>query len=62
MNVFFQKIIGEEVKEQLNNIGNAGMHSLQKINPDYLVACVGGGSNAQGLFYEFLDEKNVKLI
>ncbi|MDQ7010026.1 MAG: tryptophan synthase subunit beta [Candidatus Gracilibacteria bacterium] len=50
MNVFFQKIIGEEVREQL------------EVNPDYLVACVGGGSNAQGLFYEFLDDENVKLI
>jgi len=65
MNVFFQKIIGEEVKEQLkeHNVGNAGLHSLhKKVNPDYLVACVGGWSNAQGLFYEFLDDKNVKLI
>jgi len=50
MNVFFQKIIGEEVREQL------------EVNPDYLIACVGGWSNAQWLFYEFLDDENVKLI
>jgi tryptophan synthase beta chain len=43
----FQKIIGEEVKEQaLKAIGRL---------PDILVACVGGGSNAMGLFYPFLD-------
>ncbi|MFH0875591.1 MAG: tryptophan synthase subunit beta [archaeon] len=50
----FQKIIGEEAKVQI----------LKKENhlPDYLVACVGGGSNAIGLFYDFLgDEKVVKI-
>lgn len=50
MNTFFQKIVGEEVREQ-----------LQKL-PDYLVACTGGGSNAMGLFYNFLDDKSVKMI
>ncbi len=50
MNIFFQKVIWEEVRNQL------------KVNPDYLIACVGGWSNSQGLFYEFLDDKNVKLI
>lgn len=49
MNTFFQKIVGEEVKRQIGV-------------PDYLVACCGGGSNAIGLFYEFLDEKKVKMI
>lgn len=50
----FQKIIGEEIKEQL----------LEKENclPDYVIACVGGGSNAIGAFYDFINEKNVKLI
>ncbi len=50
----FQSIIGEEVKEQC----------LQQFNqlPQTLVACVGGGSNAIGLFYPFLDEKNIELI
>ena len=50
----FQKIIGKEVKEQI----------LEKEGrlPDALVACVGGGSNAMGLFYEFIEDKDVKLI
>lgn len=46
----FQSIIGLEVKEQLKKL------------PDYLVACVGGGSNAIGLFNAFLDDKKVKMI
>lgn len=50
----FQKIIGEEVRTQ--------MHALEGRLPDYLVACVGGGSNAMGLFYDFLDEKSVHLV
>jgi tryptophan synthase beta chain len=50
----FQSIIGKEVKEQI----------MKKENrlPDYLVACVGGGSNAMGLFSEFVEDKNVKMI
>lgn len=48
MNTYFQSVIGREVKEQI------------PVKPDYLVACVGGGSNAMGLFYEFLDDE-VKL-
>jgi len=50
----FQKIIGKEAKKQI----------LQKEGklPDYLVACVGGGSNAMGLFYEFRNNKEVKMI
>lgn len=54
MNTYFQKIIGEEVREQ--TIAQAG-----KL-PDYLLACVGGGSNALGLFYDFLDDESVKMI
>ncbi len=50
----FQKIIGEEVRAQ--------MLKLEGCLPDYLVACVGGGSNAIGLFYDFIEEKNVRLI
>lgn len=50
----FQSIIGKEVKNQI--IKKEG-----KI-PDFLVACIGGGSNAIGLFYPFLKEKNSKLI
>jgi tryptophan synthase beta chain len=49
----FQRIIGDEVKEQI----------LQKEGrlPDYLIACVGGGSNAMGLFYPFHKEKNIDI-
>jgi len=50
----FQKVIGEETKSQLKEIEN-------KL-PDYLVACVGGGSNAIGLFYPFIDFKKVKMF
>lgn len=50
----FQAIIGKEVKKQLRGFG---IH-----NPDYLLACIGGGSNAMGLFYPFLKDKKVKLI
>ena len=46
----FQSVISKEIKKQL------------KKNPDYVIACVGGGSNAAGAFYHFLDEKKVKLI
>ena len=50
----FQKIIGEEVKAQM----------LEKEGrlPDVVMACVGGGSNAIGLFYDFIPDKEVKLI
>ena len=50
----FQSIIGKEVKEQIMEVENKF--------PDLLVACIGGGSNAMGLFYNFLDEKNVQMI
>ena len=50
----FQSIIGEETKEQVTAI----YHRL----PDYLVACVGGGSNAIGLFHPFYSDKTVKFI
>jgi tryptophan synthase beta chain len=50
----FQSIIGRETREQV----------LAKLNrlPDYIIACVGGGSNAIGIFYPFLEDKDVKLI
>jgi len=54
MNTFFQAIVGREVKKQCKEI--------YKIHPDYLIACVGGGSNAIGLFYEFLDDKSINMI
>ncbi len=50
----FQKIIGKEIKEQ--------MHELEGRNPDVVIACVGGGSNAMGTFYEFINDKEVELI
>lgn len=50
----FQKIIGEEVRKEF-------LQKFKKL-PDYLVACVGGGSNAIGLFHPFLRDKKVKLI
>jgi len=49
----FQSIIGREAKKQ--------MHKLEGKLPDFLVACVGGGSNAMGLFYEFLGDASVKM-
>jgi tryptophan synthase beta chain len=50
----FQSIIGKEVKEQL-------MEKEGKL-PDAVLACVGGGSNAMGLFYEFIEDSSVRLI
>jgi tryptophan synthase beta chain len=50
----FQSVIGKETREQIKK--TAGRL------PDYLVACVGGGSNAMGLFYPFLKDKKVKMI
>ncbi|MDD3285297.1 MAG: tryptophan synthase subunit beta [Patescibacteria group bacterium] len=54
MVAYFQSIIGREVRQQIQE----KLHRL----PDALVACVGGGSNALGIFYDFLDEENVRLI
>jgi tryptophan synthase beta chain len=50
----FQSVIGREARAQMLE----RCHRL----PDYLIACVGGGSNAMGLFYKFLDDPNVKMI
>ena len=50
----FQSVIGKEVRAQLNEYGIK--------SPDLLIACIGGGSNALGLFYEFLDDSNVEMI
>ena len=49
----FQSVIGEETKEQI-------IEAEGRL-PDSLVACIGGGSNALGLFYPFLDDKSVDL-
>jgi len=50
----FQSVIGKEAKEQF--------HTKTGKLPDVCVACVGGGSNAAGLFYTFMDDKSVRLI
>jgi tryptophan synthase beta chain len=50
----FQKIIGVEVKQQVME--------LEGKLPDLCIACVGGGSNAMGLFYDFIDNPSVRLI
>ena len=50
----FQAIIGKETREQ--------MLTEYKRLPNYIVACVGGGSNAMGIFYPFLNDKKVRLI
>jgi tryptophan synthase beta chain len=50
----FQSIIGEEVRDQILK--------AEKKLPDLLMACIGGGSNALGLFHEFLDEKQIEMI
>lgn len=51
----FQSVISEETKIQLKE--KTGSET-----PDYVLACVGGGSNAMGMFYHFLDDENVKLV
>jgi len=50
----FQRVIGDETKEQM----------LKKEGrlPDYIIACVGGGSNSMGIFYPFVEDESVKLI
>jgi tryptophan synthase beta chain len=50
----FQSVIGKEARQQLLKI--------ERKAPDYLVACVGGGSNSIGLFYPFLADTRVKMI
>ena len=50
----FQSVIGREAKAQIKEITGR--------LPDYLIACVGGGSNAMGLFYPFIEDENVKMV
>jgi len=50
----FQSVIGVEAKQQ--------MQEMIGRQPDAVIACVGGGSNAMGIFYPYIDEENVKLI
>ena len=50
----FQSVIGKEAKKQILKAENR--------LPSHLIACIGGGSNALGLFYPFLNEENIKII
>lgn len=50
----FHRVIGEEARDQLKQ--------AEGRLPDYLLACVGGGSNAIGLFYPFIEDEDVKII
>ena len=51
----FQSVISSEIKKQLKKKTGSEL-------PDYVIACVGGGSNAAGAFYHFLEDKKVKII
>jgi len=51
----FQSVISEELMSQL-------AVKEGTTDPDYIIACVGGGSNAAGIFYKYIDRRNVKLI
>jgi tryptophan synthase beta chain len=50
----FQRVIGDEARHQILE--------KEKRLPDVLIACVGGGSNAMGLFYPFLEDKSVRMV
>ncbi len=50
----FQSVIGQETREQI-------LSAWERL-PDYIIACVGGGSNSIGIFYPFINDENVKLI
>ena len=51
----FQSVISKEIKKQL-------FEKERRSNPDYVIACVGGGSNAAGAYYEYLDSPEVGII
>lgn len=55
MVALFQSVISDEIKLQLQE-------QIGRENPDYIVACVGGGSNAAGAYYHFMDNPEVKLV
>lgn len=55
MVAFFQSVISEEIKMQLQE-------HIGRDYPDYLMACVGGGSNAMGTYYHYLDNEKVQII
>lgn len=54
LNTWFQKIVGEEAKRQM-------IAQTERL-PDLVTACVGGGSNALGIFFDFIDEPGVELV
>jgi tryptophan synthase beta chain len=51
----FQSVISEEIKEQLERVTG-------RSHPDWVIACVGGGSNAAGAYYHYLDDMRVNLV
>ncbi len=55
MVAYFQSIISKEIKQQLNE-------QVGRENPDYLIACIGGGSNAMGTYYHYLENESIKII
>ena len=55
MVAYFQSVISREIKAQL-------LVKEGRENPDYVIACIGGGSNAAGAFYHFIDNPEVKLV
>src|SRR5665647_2027291 len=65
----FQKIIGQETKAQLAQLAKPSKlgqlvqtDAIKNELPDCIVACVGGGSNAIGMFYDFIEDKSVRLV
>lgn len=55
MVAYFQSVISREIRSQLHSLTGSEL-------PDYVVACIGGGSNAAGAFYHFIDEPSVRLV
>jgi len=55
MVAFFQSVISEELQNQL-------LEKEGRTYPDHIIACIGGGSNAAGIYYHYLDNENVNLI
>ena len=55
MVAYFQSVISEEIKSQLQE-------QINRDYPDYLIACVGGGSNAMGTYFHYLNDERVKII
>jgi tryptophan synthase beta chain len=62
----FQSVIGRETLEQCRALARdpacPDLHGRTRVLPDCIVACVGGGSNAAGLFYPFIGERSVRLV